>query len=142
MLVWIVTLIGSLGLSTGDVESVSGSWKVREPFQIEVDGQVCAVRGAVAHLTQTGDVLSGTYEAHFACWSPYAPQIEWSPRHGQIVGRLDGTDFTAQLFVGDPFPIRLEGSIEGSALEGSFKLGDFAEGAWSAARIGAPRSVS
>ena len=135
MLVWIVALIGSMALGAGEAESVDGTWKIREPLRFEVEGDVCAVRRGVAHLGQTGTTLSGVYEAEFACWSPYAPQIEWGPRRGQLLGRVEGGEFTAQLFVGDGFPIRLKGSIEGETLLGTFELGDFASGEWSAAKL-------
>ncbi len=142
MLVWIVALVGSIALGVGEAEPVEGTWKIREPLHFEVEGEVCAVRRGVAYLSQTGTTLSGKYEAEFACWSPYAPQVEWGPRHGQLLGRIDGDDFTAQLFVGDPFPIRLEGTFTDQVISGTFHLGDYASGVWSAAKLPAGPPVS
>jgi len=135
VLVWIVTLLGSLALGSGEAGPVDGTWKIREPLRFEVEGEICAIRKAVAQLSQNGSTLSGRYEAEVACWSPYAPRLEWGPRHGQIVGRIEGNEFTAQLFVGDPFPIHLRGTFEGGRLIGSFELGDFVQGEWSAAKL-------
>jgi hypothetical protein len=89
VLVWIVALLGSIVLRGGEAESVEGTWKVREPLRLEVAGDICEVRRGVAHLKQTGSTLSGTYDSEFACWSPYAPQVEWSPRHGELLGRIE-----------------------------------------------------
>lgn len=142
MLVWIVALLGSLVLGAGEAESVEGTWKVREPLRVEMAGDICEVRRAVAHLKQSGSTLSGTYDAEFACWSPYAPVVDWSQRHGELLGRIDDSAFELQLFVGDPFPVRLKGTLQEGVLIGSFHLGDLVEGSWSAAKIrtGLPES--
>lgn len=128
--VYIATVVG---LFLGG--PVDGTWKIREPLRFEASGETCELRRGVAYLRQDGSGLTGSYEAELACWSPFAPELEWKPRHGRIVGRVDGDVLTAQLLAGDPFPVRLEATVRGGRLSGTFHLGDLVSGEWSAARL-------
>ena len=129
-MVWIAAWIGVL--LAGPLE---GTWKVREPLQFEAFGELCEVRRGVAYLRQDGTGVSGSYEAEFSCWSPFAPDPVWEQRTGQLTGTVEDGRLTAKVMVGDPFPVELEARLEGERLTGTFKLGPAVVGEWSAARL-------
>ena len=135
-----IAVVGLLMAGTVHAAPVmEGTWKIREPLTFEVADEVCEVRRGVAYLYQDGDAVSGRYEAQFSCWSPYAPEQVWQPRAGEVIGSIDGSEFTLELNLGAPFPVELSGTIAGERIVGAFVLGDAVQGRWSAARIGTVR---
>lgn len=139
MNVWI-SVLAALWMTAGAaMDSMEGTWKIREPLTFETDGEVCEVRRGVAHLRQDGDQISGRYEAHFSCWSRHSPDPIWQPRVGTVEGRLNGTEFDLSVNVGDPIPIRLLGTVHDGRMQGQFAMGEWVTGQWSAARIATTR---
>lgn len=135
-MVWFTAVIGVL--LAGPLE---GTWKVREPLQFEAYGERCEVRRGVAYLRQDGSGVTGSYEAEFSCWSPYSPDPVWRPRRGQLTGTMEDGRLTAQVHVGDPFPIKLDATLVGGRLLGTFGLGESVLGEWSAARLSTRRVI-
>ena len=128
---WIAAVIGVL--LVGPLE---GTWKVREPLRFALYGDQCEVRRGVAYLEQEGTQVTGSYEAEFSCWSPYAPAPEFAPRRGNVVGTLENGRFTARILIGDPSPIELDAVLADGRLIGTFRIGDGVSGEWAAARLG------
>ena len=135
-MVWIAAVIGVL--LAGPLE---GTWKIREPLQFEAYGELCEVRRGVAYLRQDGSEVTGSYEAEFSCWSPFAPEPTWQPRRGQLVGTVEEGRLSAQVLVGDPFPIKLDALLDGGRLTGTFGVGESVLGEWSAARLSSRRPI-
>jgi len=100
---------------------VSGTWKVREPAVFETAFETCRLRSVIAHVTQTVDVISGSYEALVSCGDPHWPDDEWRKRVGTLTGTLQGD---AISFTIDDALLVLQGTTDGNVMSGTAESGD------------------
>ena len=112
---------------------ISGTWKIREPAVFETAFETCHLRNVVAHVTQLGDAVTGSYEALVSCFDPNWPDHEWRRRVGTLSGTVQGEEFSLTI---DDALLVLSGTTDGTVMSGTVETGDASpDWAWSAGRV-------
>lgn len=110
----------------------SGTWKVREPAIFESAFETCRFRGVVAHVNQSGNDVTGSYEGLVSCSDPHWPEDEWRKRVGTLAGTVEGDAISITI---DDAILELQGTLDGNVISGSVTGADATAWRWSAGRV-------